>query len=229
MIVATGVFLVATATMPNAPERFEDPLLELWLPRLASGVLAETAAWIRWGLHGFVVLAVLLVGLGFGFLAVALSLGRATFAERMRVRAPIVLAVLTLVFSFPFPPLAPVGLGWQGDRGPPVISVVELNHTPITVGGVTEVELRAGLENRGGAIPSSRTQFTVWRPTGEVVWSAWYGDVPISASSRRTIAMTWRPGDVAPGTYSYGFVVSDASSGASYAQVRAGEAISIGR
>jgi hypothetical protein len=229
MIVATGVFLVATATMPNAPERFKDPLLELWLPRFTSGVLAETAAWIRWGLPGFAALAVLLVGLGFGFLAVALSFGRAEFAERMRVRAPIVLAVLALAVSFPFPPLAPVGLGWQGDRGPPVISVVALDHAPITVRGVTEVELWARLENRGSAIPSSRTQFTVWRATGEVVWSAWYGDVPISASSRQTIAMTWRPGEAAPGTYSYGFAVSDAGSGASYAEVRAGGAISIGR
>jgi hypothetical protein len=41
--------------------------------------------------------------------------------------------------------------------------------------------------------------------------------------------MTWHPGEAAPGTYSYGFGVSDAGSGASYAQARAGEAIPIGR
>lgn len=199
MIVATGVFLVATMTMPNAPERFEDPLLELWLPRFASTELAETAAWILWGLHGFAALAVLLMGLGFGFLAVALSFGRGSFAARTTGRAAIALAVLALAFSFPFPPLAPVGLGWEGHRGPPMVSIVELHHTPIVVGGVTEVELWARLENRGSAIPSSRTQFTVWRATGEVLWSAWYGNVPISAGSRQTVSMTLRPGEVPRG------------------------------
>lgn len=228
MIFAAGVFLVATATMPNAPERYVDPLFELWLPRLASGELAESAGWIRWGLHGFAVLAVFLVGLGFGLVALALSFGRASLAERTSVRAPFLVAVLALAFSFPFPPLAPVAVGWQGDLGPPAVSVVEVDHTPFEHGGVAEIELWARLENRGGAIPSSRTQFTVWRGTDEVVWSAWYGDVPIAAGSRQTVFMTWRPDELSPGTYSYEFVVSDATSGAPYAQLRAGDAISIG-
>jgi hypothetical protein len=229
MVVASGVFLVATATMPNAPEQFKDPLLELWLPRFTSGVVGETAAWIRWGLPGFAALAVLLLGLGFGLLAVALSFGRASLAERMRVRAPIILAVLVLAFSFPFPPLAPVGLSSKGEGKPPAISIVALDHAPIIVKGVTEVELWAWLENRGSAIPFSRTRFIVWGAAGEVVWSAWYGDLPISASSRRAISMIWHPGETAPGAYSYGFAVSDEGSGALYAQVRASDAISIGR
>jgi hypothetical protein len=34
MVAAAAVFFVATVTMPNAPERFTDPLFELWLPSL---------------------------------------------------------------------------------------------------------------------------------------------------------------------------------------------------
>ena len=228
MVVAAGVFLVATATMPNAPERFVDPVVELWLPRFTSGALGETGAWIRWGLPGFASLAVLVLGVGFGLLALALSFGQGALAERVRVRAPIVLAALTIVFSFPFPPLAPVGLGGQGEGDPPMIRVVLLNHAPVIVRGVTEVELWARVENQGSAIPSSRTRFVVWGAAGEIVWSASYGDVAISANSRRTVSMTWHPGAQGPGTYSYGFAVSDQGSGVSYAEIRAGQTISIG-
>lgn len=229
MIAAALTMLVATATMPNAPERFDDPLLQLWLPRFAAGSLAETAAWIRWGVHGFVVLAVLLLGLGLGLLAIALSFARGSLAERATIRAPLIVGVLVLLFSFPFPPLAPVGLGWPGDRSPPEVSIVELGNTPITVGGVTEFELRARLEDRGGPIASGRTQFTVWGPAGQVVWSVWYGDLIIPASSRRTVSLTWQPGDAPAGTYTYGFTVSDEHSGVRFAEVRAGDTITIVR
>jgi hypothetical protein len=43
--------LVATATMPNAPEEYADPLGDLWLPRLASGDLATTVLG-QGGAHG---------------------------------------------------------------------------------------------------------------------------------------------------------------------------------
>ena len=228
MLASAAMFLLATTTMPNAPEGYMDPLLDLWLPRFTSGALGETAAWIRWGLPGHASLAVLLVGLGFGLLAVALSFGRASLAERMRVRAPIALAVVVLLFSFPFPPLAPVGLGQQGDGNPPLVAVVALDHAPVVFSGVSEVQLWARLENRGSGIPSGRARFIVWGAAGEVVWTASYGDLPISAGSRRTISMTWHPGQAPAGTYSYGFGVSDESSGASYAQVRANDAITVG-
>jgi hypothetical protein len=228
MVIAAAVFLVATATMPNAPEKFNDPLFELWLPRFGAGIFAETAAWVRWGLGGFASLAVLLVGLGFGLLAIAIAFRHGPVAERVRVRAPIVLAVLALLFSFPFPPLAPVGLGQQGDGNAPMITVVALGHAPVVARSVPDVELLARLENRGSEIASGRARFTVWAPDGSVVWSAWYGDLPIFASSRRTISMTWHPGEAAPGTYTYGFSVSDEGSGATYAQVHAGDTIAIG-
>ncbi|MEO5704775.1 MAG: hypothetical protein ABIZ52_03760 [Candidatus Limnocylindrales bacterium] len=229
MVLAAGVFLVATTTMPNAPEGYPDPLFDLWLPRFTAGALADTAAWIRWGLPGHAPLAALLVGLGFGLVAVALSFGRTSPAERMRVRAPIALGVVAFMFSFPFPPLAPVGLGPQGDEDPPLVTIVALDEVPVILRGVTDIQLWAQVENRGGAIPSGRARFTVFGADGEVAWTSWYGDLPIYPGSRRTISMNWHPGNAVPGTYTYGFAVSDEESGTLYAQVRAGDAITIGR
>jgi hypothetical protein len=40
--------------------------------------------------------------------------------------------------------------------------------------------------------------------------------------------MTWQPGGTPPGTYRYGLAVTDEASGATYAEIRAGDAISIG-
>lgn len=229
MVLAAGVFLVATTTMPNAPEGYPDPLFDLWLPRFTAGALADTAAWIRWGLPGHAPLAALLVGLGFGLVAVALSFGRTSPAERMRVRAPIALGVVAFMFSFPFPPLAPVGLGPQGDEDPPLVTIVALDEVPVILRGVTDIQLWAQVENRGGAIPSGRARFTVFGADGEVAWTSWYGDLPIYPGSRRTISMNWHPGNAVPGTYTYGFAVSDEESCTLYAQVRAGDAITIGR
>jgi hypothetical protein len=228
MVIAAAVFVVATATMPNAPEKFNDPLFELWLPRFGAGILAESGAWVRWGLGGFASLAVLVVGLAFGLLAIALAFRQGPLADRVRARAPIALAAVALLFSFPFPPLAPVGLGQQGDGTRPLITVVAVGHAPVVARSVADVELLARLENHGSAIAAGRARFTVWGPDGTVVWSAWYGDLPISASSRRTISMTWHPGDAVPGAYTYGFSVSDEGSGATYAQVHAGDTIAIG-
>ena len=223
MAVAAGIFLVATATMPNAPERFTDPLFELWLPRFMGGELADSGAWIRWDVRGLTVIAVLVVAAGLALLAVAASFGRRSFARRTTGRALAVMAALLLAFSVPFPPLAPVAVGWAGDRAPPEVSIVELGHATITVGGAEEVELWARIENRGSRIAAGRAQFTAWGPTGEGVWTAWYGAVPVAAASRQTIRMTWQPRPERPGTYTYGFSLSEASSGTSFASAVAGD------
>jgi hypothetical protein len=228
MLAAAAIFLVATATMPNAPEGVDDPVFGLWLPRLVSGELAESAAWIRWGLHGSTVLAVLLGVLAFGLIALAATFGRASLAERASVRAPVVLAALALGFSVPIPPLAPVALGWPGDPAPPAVVLVELGHTPAVVAGAKEIDLWARFENRGGAIPSGREWFRVWGPGGNVVFSAWYGDLLIPGASRATVTMAWHPGESPPGPYTYGFTVSEEKSGAPFADVRAAAVITIG-
>jgi hypothetical protein len=41
--------------------------------------------------------------------------------------------------------------------------------------------------------------------------------------------MTWLPDDVPPGSYRYGFSVSDPGSGAEYAAVRAADELVLGR
>jgi hypothetical protein len=230
MLFSIALVSVASVTMPNAPERYADPLSQLWLPRLDSGQLAETGAWIRWGLHGFAVLAVLAVGAAIGILAVGLSLGRSPRAAPATARAAVALAVLTLAFSFPFPPLAPVALPASADAGSPQVSIAELGHTTTRVDGVDEVELWARVQNAGAGIGASRAQFTVWRETGEGVWSAFYGELPIAAASRQTIKMTWRPQDdnVPPGTYRYGFAVSDPVSDTTFARASAPDTIRFG-
>jgi len=225
---AVVVMFAATVTMPNAPERFTDPLYELWLPRLRSGEFAETGAWIRWGLDGLSGVAVLLMAVGFSLAALALSFRRPDAAGPTTSRAIAVMAILVLAFAFPFPPLAPVALGWAGSQAPPQVVVGEIGHTDITVDGVDEVELWARLENRGGPIASGRLQFGVWRGSGEAVWGAYYGDVALPSDARHTTVMTWRPEDLAPGTYRYGFTVADSGSGQEYARVMAADPLVLG-
>ena len=106
VLVAASVALMfaATVTMPNAPERFDDPLYQLWLPRLQAGELADTGAWIRWGLDGISGLAALLMGAGFAGLAIVLSFARPSVAAQTTGRAIAVMAILLLAFSFPVPP-----------------------------------------------------------------------------------------------------------------------------
>jgi hypothetical protein len=220
---SVAVMFVATITMPNAPERFDDPMFELWLPRLRSGQFAETGAWIRWGLDGLPGLLALLLGNVFAGLAIALSFARPAVAHKTIARGIVVTTILVLAFSFPFPPLGPVALGWAGDGGSPEVVVSEVGHTGATVDGVEEVELWARIENHGGAIAAGKLQFSVWRTNGEGVWAAYYGDVPIPSNSRDTTTMTWRPAGVPPGTYRYGFVVGDTSSGRDYARVTAAD------
>jgi hypothetical protein len=220
MVVSVAIFLVATTTMPNAPERYQDPLFELWLPSFLSGGFGETAAWLRWGLAGLAALIVLLLGLGFGLLALVLSFGGPELAARTTTRTPIALGVLAIAFSLPFPPPGAVGLAAAGAGVPPAVSVVEMGHTRLVVDGQEEVRLWALIENRGGPIAASRTQFSASRLSGESVWGAYYGDVAIEGGARQTITMTWRPKDgQAPGSYVFSFAVKDEGSDAVYVDV----------
>jgi hypothetical protein len=228
MVISAAVFVVATSTMPNAPERFTDPLFQLWLPRFAAGQFAETAAWLRWGLDGGLAIAVFLVAGGLGLLALAVSFGRWPFSTET-IRAAAVLGVLAIAFSSPFPPLAPVALGWGGAGSAPAISIVEIGHVTISINGADEVQLRALVENRGGAIAASRLRFSAWAPNGDGVWTAWYDAIPIAARSRRTVTMTWEPSDVPSGQLTYGFTVSDSTAGTEFATGVAPDRIALRR
>jgi hypothetical protein len=106
---------------------------------------------------------------------------------------------------------------------------VEVGHVTITVNGSNEVQLRARVENRGGAVPASKLRFSAWSASGEGVWSAWYDAIPIAPRSRRTVTMTWQPGDVPPGSLTYGFTVSDSSTGTDYVTAIAADRILLRR
>lgn len=227
--VAAGVFLVATATMPNALESLQYPVGDLWLPRLLSGSLADTAAWVRWGLHGLMPLAVLLTGLTLGTLAIAISFGARDLAARATGRAAVLLAGLTLAFSFPFPPPAPMTLGWPGPGAAASVAIVDMGATSLTVGGVQQLEFWAQVENAGRALSGVRAQFRVATAAGTQVWSAWYGGVSVAAHSRETIRMTWTPAGVSTGEYRYGLLILDEGSGTLYASAMGASPFSLGR
>ena len=101
MVAAVGLFFVATITMPNAPELYDDPLFDLWLPRLVAGSLADTVAMLRWGLQGLMPLAVLLSGLAVGSLALAISFLRPSLADQVTARGSILLAIIFVLFATP--------------------------------------------------------------------------------------------------------------------------------
>ncbi|HET9681179.1 MAG TPA: hypothetical protein VFP19_04000 [Candidatus Limnocylindrales bacterium] len=101
MVAGVAVFLAATVTMPNAPELYNDPLFELWLPRLASGSLADTIASLRWGVHGLMPLAILVTGLAVGLVALAVSFLRPALADRVTRRGSILLGILVVAFALP--------------------------------------------------------------------------------------------------------------------------------
>jgi hypothetical protein len=231
MLVSVAIFVVATTTMPNAPERYSDPLSQLWLPSFLSGGFAETAAWLRWGLPGFGAMTALFLGLGFALLALVLSFGRrAELAARVTTRTPIALVLLAVAFSVPFPPPGAVGLAAPGPGAPPALSVVEMGNTRMVVDGREEVRLWALIENRGGAIAGSRTQFSASQASGESVWGAYYGNVAIEAGSRQTVTMTWRPDDPPePGPYRFSFSVKDTDGKVVYVDVLDPEAAVLGR
>ncbi|HET9851162.1 MAG TPA: hypothetical protein VFP56_01495 [Candidatus Limnocylindrales bacterium] len=230
MLLSVAIFFVATTTMPNAPERYADPLFQLWLPSFLAGGFAETAAWLRWGLPGFGAITVLFLGLGFGLLALALSFGRRSeLATRVMTRTPIALAVLAIAFSVPFPPPGAIGLGGAGPGTPPAVSVVEMGNARMVVDGREEVRLWALIENRGGPIAGGRAQFSASKASGESVWGAYYGDVPIDAGSRQTVTMTWVPDDPEPGPYRFSFSVKDGEGAVVYADVLDLEATLLGR
>ena len=103
VLVAIGVafMFVATATMPNAPEAFADPLFGLWLPRLLGGEIAETIAWPRWGLHGIQPLFVLVFGLSVAGLALVTTHRSEPGSGRRTGLLGGILALLIVVVALP--------------------------------------------------------------------------------------------------------------------------------
>jgi hypothetical protein len=213
--------LVATATMPNALEGVKDPLVDLWLPRFLSGYLAETTAWLRWGLTGAQPLAVLALA---GVLAVgtAYAAARPVGAARPAATAGIgLLAALVLGFG------TPLDLSRElGPSRPAAASGVQVDILEAGVSVVIEREAGpkviswAQLENRGEEPGETMVVFSAYAPSGERVWSDRHGGVRWRARERKRLHVEWSPSGVPPGEYRVGVAVTTAEPGLSLEQQR---------
>lgn len=207
--VSVGLVFVATATMPNAPEAIDDPYLDLWLPRLLAGDIADTLAWTRWGFHGVQPIAVLAIAL-----AVALVAGVATTRDGPRpARASGVLSgvlvVLTAALAVPLIPAKSIDLALAGGSmaSPDQVRVADVGSAVVRVQGVPGSILWAQVENRGPAIERTRVVFTVYLPDGTATWSAWYDAIAWAPGDRKRIDVQWEGPTRLAGDFAYDVAV----------------------
>jgi hypothetical protein len=212
--VSVVTMFLATISMPNAPEAFENPLVQLWVPRTLGGQLADTLAWRRWGLSGLQPLVLLLIGLviaGAG-LAVSRATGRAS--RVVTIAGAGLLALLIVACALPFPAPAPARVGPPGDHGPAAaIAFAASGTTRIATRSTDVLEIWAQLENSGAGVDGTRLEFRVLGPGGERTWSGAYGDVAWAPGERRTTRIVWDLRDVVPGEYRFEAEVIDEASG----------------
>jgi hypothetical protein len=209
--VSIATMFLATITMPNAPEAFENPLVQLWVPRAAGGQLADTLAWRRWGLSGLGPLAVLLIGLSIAGAGVAASHATGRASRVVTIGGAGLLALLVVACALPFPAPASVQVG---DRGPAAaIAFAASGTTRIATRSTDVLEIWAQLENAGAGVDGTRLEFRVLGPGGERTWSGAYGDVAWAPGERRTTRIVWDLSDVVPGEYRFEVEVIDEASG----------------
>lgn len=208
---AVGIFFLATATMPNAPETVQDPLGDLWLPRLLARDLVQTTAWLRWGLHG----AQPLLPLGLAF-AIAVAALYATTrpgaaARRLAGVGAGVLAALTLSLGTPLDLAGGLGLARGVAPAGTGIAIVDAGVTRLPVANERpQAELWAQMENRGGELGGTMVIFSIYAPSGELVWEAFHGRVDWDVGERKGLGVQWSTGDAAAGEYRLGVAVMSA-------------------
>ena len=145
--------LVATATRPNAQELYENPLLQLWLPRLLSGDLADTLAWRRFGLTGWAPLLLLGIGLVVAAVAILATTRRGRAAEGTTIAARVILALLVVAVALPIPAGAAVDLPVTGSlAGGPAITIPASGAYRLTAGGEDRMLMWARIQNAGGPL-----------------------------------------------------------------------------
>jgi hypothetical protein len=218
-LIAIGIMamFVATVTMPNAPERYEDPLYLLWLPRLLAGDLAQTIAWSRWGMSGSQPLVVLGVALAGAAAALVATFRRGAGARRFSDAIAIGLAVLLLLFAQPFLPPATVAIGSSAGRPVGSISIDWVGATRELTDEGSQWRIATQLANHGPAIKGSRVVFSALDPEGKTTWSAWYGEVAWGAGEQKRVVIAWDAADAAPSRYRVGVRVLSADGDALYA------------
>lgn len=201
--VAVVFMFVATATMPNAPELYRDPLTDLWLPRLIGGDLADTIAWERWGVHGPQPLLVLLGGLAVGAIAMLAAYRPGAPAKRLSGVLAGALAVPMVAFALPIgPPLAFDLAGAGASAGAAdSVAIVDVGGASVRRGDTPTTSIWAQAVNRGPALSDTRVVFTVLTTDGRQEWSASYSGVTWWAGEHKSLSVDWDTTQVRAGDY----------------------------
>lgn len=207
-LVAAAIFFIATVTMPNAPEMYQDPLTQLWLPRLLSGDIADTTAWQRWGLYGIQPVAILITTVGLAAIALITTLRSSAAADRISGALAGVLAVLIAAFALPFAPVTALAIGGPSAPSAGSVAIVEVGATPDATSTQNDLALWAQLENRGPAFGNTRVVFSVVSQDGHPTWSAWYDDVPWLQGERKRLEVEWDITGVSAGQYRFQVTVT---------------------
>ena len=200
------IMFMATVTRPNAEELYEDPLLQLWIPRLLSGNLADSLAWHRWGFSGVEPLLLLGIGLVIALAGLLATRSRDRASNIVAITSAVLLGVFVLACAVPAPAPATVWLPGATDAaGPPSFSVPASGAYRQTAGGEDKMTMWAQFENAGGAVDGTRLDFSVAPldnsgPAREM----WYADVPWEAGERGRTSLAWTidPG-VDPADYAW--------------------------
>lgn len=216
---SVALFMIATTTMPNAPELYRDPLSQLWLPRFLNRDLAETIAWTRWGFHGIQPLFILALGLGLAAIALLATTSSQAAARRLTGGVAGVLVLLVVAFALPFTPPGALAADLRPERPAGTVSIVDAGITPALVGDTAKLTLWAQLENEGPAFGDTQVVFTVFTPEGKPTWSSWHGNVTWRAGERKRLAVEWSPKDAPPGLYRVGITVVSTDRQNVYARV----------
>jgi hypothetical protein len=212
--VSVATMFLATITMPNAPEAYENPLVQLWIPRAVGGELADTLAWRRWGFSGLQPLALLLIGLAIAVVGLWASRATGRTSRVVTIASAGLLALVVVACALPFPAPATVRLVGPGDLGATSgIAFADSGTTRIATRSTDVLEIWAQLENAGAAVDGTRLEFRVLGPGGERTWSGAYGDVAWTPGERRTTRIVWNLRDVVPGDYLFEAEVIDEASG----------------
>jgi 4-amino-4-deoxy-L-arabinose transferase-like glycosyltransferase len=206
VVYSVAVMVAATATRPNAEELYEDPLLQLWIPRLLSGELADTLAWHRWGFAGIEPLLLLGIGLVIAVAGLLATRSRDRVSSVVAIASAVLLGVLIVACALPAPAPSSVWLADARDAaGPPALEIPASGSYRLTAGGKDAMLMWAQVANRGGAVDRTRIQFRV-APVDDPsqVRETWYADIPWSAGERDRTSLGWRIEDgVDPSTLAY--------------------------
>ena len=233
MTVSVAMFIVVTATMPNAPELYRKPLPDLWIPRALDGDLVETLAWLRWGLHGIQPLVVLAGGLALTAVGLLSAGRRGGTARRVTAATAIALGILVGAFSLPLLPDQPVFVGSAEGRSDSV-TVVDAGSRRVPVEGepakaaLTARDIWAQLENRGPAIDGTRVTFTLHAPDGTQAWSAWHDNVSWRSGERKRLSVRWSSDAPVDTDYRVGVTITSSNGSVVYGDVDDAETFDTG-